>query len=63
MIDAATGKTIATVEGWYRADEACRHPADNHFAGSTQAIPKNASNVLLGLPEKQGCVAVRAPER
>jgi len=111
MIDALTGKTLATVEGSHGADEVWYNPSDNHFyapsgnsapanlsvidadtgklianlpagpvahsvsaysrnnhvfvpiAGPTQAMPEDACNVLFGLPEKQGCIAVYAPER
>ena len=111
MIDATTGKTIATVEGSHGADEVWYNPGDNRFyapsgnsappnlsvidantgklitnlpagpvahsvsayarnnhvfvpiAAPTQAMPEDACNVLFGLPEKQGCIAVYAPEK
>jgi len=111
MIDATTGKTLATVEGSHGADEVWYNPADNHFyapsgnsappdlsvidaqtgklitnlpagpvahsvsaysrnnhvfvpiAAPTQAMPEDACNVLFGLPEKQGCIAVYAPAK
>ena len=111
IIDALTGKMIATVDGTRGADEVWYNPGDNHFyaasgnnptptlsvidAGSgklisnlpagpgahsvaafsrnnhvfvpiatpSQASPGDACNVLFGLPEKQGCIAVYAPEK
>jgi DNA-binding beta-propeller fold protein YncE len=111
IIDALTGKTIATVDGTHGADEVWYNPGDNHFyaasgnseppnlgvidadtgkviaslpagpgshsvaaysrnnhvfvpiAAPTQAVPEDACNVLFGLPEKQGCIAVYAPEK
>jgi DNA-binding beta-propeller fold protein YncE len=111
MIDALTGKTIATVEGTHGADEVWYNPGDNHFyapsgnsapptlsvidaetgnllynlpsgpvshsvaayrrnnhvfvpiAGPTATIPEDACNVLFGLAEKQGCIAVYAPAK
>ena len=111
VIDALTGKTIATIEGTHGADEVWYNPGDNHFyaasgnsappnlsvidavtgkvisslpagpgahsvtaysrnnhvfvpiASPTQTIPEDACNVLFGLLEKQGCIAVYAPEK
>jgi DNA-binding beta-propeller fold protein YncE len=111
IIDAATGKLIATVDGTHGADEVWYNPGDNHFyaasgnsapptlsvidaetgklldtlpagpgshsvaaysrnnhvfvpiATPNQNVTTDACNVLFGLPEKQGCIAVYAPER
>lgn len=110
VIDALTGKLLATAEGSHGADEVWYNPSDNHFyapsgnsappqlsvidaatgkllynlpagpvahsvaaysknnhvfvpiATPTQAAPSDACNVLFGLPEKQGCIAVYAPK-
>ena len=110
VIDALTGKLIATAEGSHGADEVWYNPADNHFyapsgnsappqlsvidantgkllynlpagpvahsvaaysknkhvfvpiSAPTQATASDACNVLFGLPEKQGCIAVYAPK-
>jgi DNA-binding beta-propeller fold protein YncE len=109
IINALTGKLIATVADTHGADEVWYNPADKHFyapagqnptptlsvidaesgklldnlpagpgshsvaaysgsnhvfvpiASPTQASPTDACNVLFGLPEKQGCIAVYAP--
>jgi DNA-binding beta-propeller fold protein YncE len=111
VIDARTGKTLATVDGSHGADEVWYNPGENHFyaptgnsapptlsvidadtgkllynlaagpgshsvaassrnnhvfvpiASPTQTIPEDTCNVLFGLLEKQGCIAVYAPER
>jgi DNA-binding beta-propeller fold protein YncE len=111
VINALTGKLIATVDGSHGADEVWYNPGDNHFyapsgnsapptlsvidadtgkllynlpagpvshsvaafsknnhvfvpiASPTAALPTDACSVFFGLPEKQGCIAVYAPER
>lgn len=111
IIDAATGKPIATVDGTHGADEVWYNSGDNHFYAASgnsapatlsvidpgtgklldtlpagpgshsvaayarnnhvfvpiaipnQNVTTDACNVLFGLPEKQGCVAVYAPQR
>jgi DNA-binding beta-propeller fold protein YncE len=111
VIDATTGKMIATVDGTHGADEVWYNPGDNHFYAAsgnnpmptlsvidadsgkllyslpagpgshsvaafsrnnhvfvpiaipTQVAPTDACNALFGLPEKQGCIAVYAPEK
>jgi DNA-binding beta-propeller fold protein YncE len=111
VIDATTGKTIATVDGTHGADELWYNRGDNHFYAAsgnnptptlsvidadsgkllynlpagpgshsvavfsrnnhifvpiaipTQVAPTDACNALFGLPEKQGCIAVYAPEK
>jgi DNA-binding beta-propeller fold protein YncE len=111
VIDAATGKMIATVDGTHGADEVWYNRGDNRFYAAsgnnptptlsvidadsgkllynlpagpgahsvaafsrnnhvfvpiaipTQVAPTDACNVLFGLPEKQGCIAVYAPEK
>jgi len=111
VIDATTGKMIATVDGTHGADEVWYNGGDNHFYAAsgnnpmptlsvidaesgkllynlpagpgshsvaafsrnnhvfvpiaipTQVAPTDTCNVLFGLPEKQGCIAVYAPEK
>jgi DNA-binding beta-propeller fold protein YncE len=111
VIDATTGKMIATVDGTHGADEVWYNPGDGHFYAAsgnnptptlsvidaetgklianlpagpgshsvaafsrnnhvfvpiaipTQVSPTDACNVLFALPEKQGCIAVYAPEK
>jgi DNA-binding beta-propeller fold protein YncE len=111
VIDALTGKMIATVDGTHGADEVWYNPGDGHFYAAsgniapptlsvidadsgklldtlpagpgshsvaafsrnnhvfvpiaipTQNVTTDACNVLFGLPEKQGCIAVYAPEK
>jgi DNA-binding beta-propeller fold protein YncE len=111
IIDALTGKMIATVDGTHGADEVWYNPGDNHFYAASgnvapptlsiidsgtgkllstlpagpgshsvaafsrnnhvfvpiaipnQNVTTDACNVLFGLSEKQGCIAVYAPEK
>jgi DNA-binding beta-propeller fold protein YncE len=111
IINALTGKMIATVDGTHGADEVWFNPGDSHFYAAsgniapptlsvidsesgkllytlpagpgshsvaafsrnnhvfvpiaipTQTVTTDACNALFGLPEKQGCIAVYAPEK
>jgi DNA-binding beta-propeller fold protein YncE len=67
VIDAGTGKIISTLPAGPGSHSVAAYSRNNHvfapIASPTQAIPEDACNALFGLPEKQGCIAVYAPER
>jgi DNA-binding beta-propeller fold protein YncE len=67
VIDAVTGKLISTLPAGPGAHSVTAYSRNDHvfvpIAIPTQTIPEDACNVLFGLPEKQGCIAVYAPEK
>lgn len=67
IIDAETGKLIINLPAGPTSHSVAAYSRNNHvfvpIAEPTQNSPGDACNVLFGLPEKQGCIAVYAPER
>lgn len=67
VIDAETGKVISSLPAGPGSHSVAAYSRNNHvfvpIAVPTQTIPEDACNVLFGLPEKQGCIAVYAPEK
>jgi DNA-binding beta-propeller fold protein YncE len=67
VIDAGSGKLIYNLPAGPGSHSVAAHSGNNHvfvpIAIPSQASPTDACNVLFGLPEKQGCIAVYAPEK
>jgi len=67
VIDAGSGKLISNLPAGPGAHSVAAFSRNNHvfvpIATPSQASPGDACNVLFGLPEKQGCIAVYAPEK
>jgi hypothetical protein len=67
VIDAGTGKLITNLPAGPGSHSVAAYSKNNHvfvpIAIPSQASPGDACNTLFGLPEKQGCVAVYAPEK
>lgn len=66
VIDAESGKLISNLPAGPGSHSVAAYSRNNHvfvpIALPTQNSPTDACNVLFGLPEKQGCIAVYAPE-
>jgi DNA-binding beta-propeller fold protein YncE len=66
VIDADTGTLISNLPAGPGSHSVAAFSRNNHvfvpIATPTQTVPTDACNVLFGLPEKQGCIAVYAPE-
>ena len=67
VIDAESGKLITNLPAGPGSHSVAAYSGNNHvfvpIAVPTQNSPTDACNVLFGLPEKQGCIAVYAPEK
>jgi DNA-binding beta-propeller fold protein YncE len=67
VIDAASGKLISNLPAGPGSHSVAASSGNNRvfvpIAVPTQNSPTDACNVLFGLPEKQGCIAVYAPEK
>jgi DNA-binding beta-propeller fold protein YncE len=67
VIAAGSGKLIYNLPAGPGSHSVAAHSGNNHvfvpIAIPSQASPTDACNVLFGLPEKQGCIAVYAPEK
>jgi len=67
VIDAESGKLIDNLPAGPGSHSVAAYSRNNHvfvpIAVPSQASPTDACNVRFGLPEKQGCVAVYAPEK
>lgn len=67
VIDAASGKLISNLPAGPGSHSVAASSGNNHvfvpIAVPTPNSPTDACNVLFGLPEKQGCIAVYAPEK
>jgi DNA-binding beta-propeller fold protein YncE len=67
VIDAQTGKLISNLPAGPGSHSVAAYSLNNHvfvpIAVPTPASPTDACNILFGLPEKQGCIAVYAPEK
>lgn len=66
VIDAGTGKLIVNLPAGPTSHSIAAFSKNNHvfvpISVPTQNSPTDACNVLFGLPEKQGCIAVYAPQ-
>src|SRR5580704_3371187 len=67
VIDAESGKLLYNLPAGPGSHSVAAFSGNNHvfvpIAIPSQASPADACNVLFGLPEKQGCIAVYAPEK
>ena len=67
IIDAESGKLISNLPAGPGSHSVAVYSGNNHvfvpIAIPTPASPGDACNVLFGLPEKQGCIAIYAPEK
>jgi len=67
VIDADSGKLLYNLPAGPVSHSVAAYSGNNHvfvpIAVPTPASPGDACNVLFGLPEKQGCIAVYAPEK
>lgn len=67
VIDPESGRLLANLPAGPVSHSVAAYSGNNHvfvpIATPTQASPTDACNVLFGLPEKQGCIAVYAPEK
>ena len=67
VIDAQTGKLISNLPAGPGSHSVAAYGGNNHvfvpIAVPTPASPTDVCNALFSLPEKQGCIAVYAPER
>ena len=67
VIDAESGKLISNLPAGPTSHSVAAFSKNNHvfvpISVPTQNSPTDACNVLFGLPEKQGCIAVYAPEK
>jgi hypothetical protein len=67
VIDAETGKLLYNLPAGPVSHSVAAYSRNNHvfvpIAGPTATIPEDACNVLFGLAEKQGCIAVYAPAK
>jgi len=67
VIDAESGKLLYNLPAGPGSHSVAAYSGNNHvfvpIAIPSQASPADACNVLFGLPEKQGCIAVYAPEK
>ena len=67
VIDAESGKLFYNLPAGPGSHSVAAYSGNNHvfvpIAIPSQASPTDACNVLFGLPEKQGCIAVYAPEK
>jgi DNA-binding beta-propeller fold protein YncE len=65
VIDAESGKLLYNLPAGPVSHSVAVYSGNNHvfvpIATPTPASPADACNVLFGLPEKQGCIAVYAP--
>lgn len=67
VIDATTGKLLYNLPAGPTSHSVAAYSGNNHvfvpISVPTPASPGDACNVLFGLPEKQGCIAIYAPEK
>ena len=67
VIDAASGKLLYNLPAGPVSHSVAAYSGNNHvfvpIATPTAASPTDVCNTLFGLPEKQGCIAVYAPEK
>jgi hypothetical protein len=67
VIDAESGKLLYNLPAGPVSHSVAAYSGNNHvfvpIAVPTPASPTDVCNVLFGLPEKQGCIAVYAPEK
>lgn len=67
VIDAESGKLLYNLPAGPGSHSVAAYSGNNHvfvpIAIPSQASPTDACNVLFGLLEKQGCIAVYAPEK
>jgi len=67
MIDAESGKLITNLQAGPGSHSVAAFSRNNHvfvpIASPTQNSPTDSCNVLFGVPEKQGCIAVYTPEK
>jgi DNA-binding beta-propeller fold protein YncE len=67
VIDAESGKLRYNLPAGPGSHSVAAYSGNNHvfvpIAIPSQASPADACNVLFGLPEKQGCIAVYEPEK
>jgi hypothetical protein len=67
VMDADSGKLLSNLPAGPGSHSVAAFSRNNHvfvpIAIPTQTAPTDACNVLFGLPEKQGCIAVYAPEK
>jgi DNA-binding beta-propeller fold protein YncE len=67
VIDAESGKLLYNLPAGPGSHSVAAYSGNNHvfvpIAIPTPASPTDACNVLFGLPEKQGCIAIYAPEK
>jgi DNA-binding beta-propeller fold protein YncE len=67
VIDAESGKLLYNLPAGPGSHSVAAYSGNNHvfvpIAIPSQASPADACNVLFGLPEKQGCIAVYEPEK
>jgi hypothetical protein len=67
VIDAESGKLLYNLPAGPGSHSVAAFSGNNHvfvpIAIPSQASPADACNVLFGLPEKQGCIAVYEPEK
>ena len=67
VVDADTGKLVGTLPAGPGSHSVAAFRGNNHIfvpiAIPTAAVPTDTCNVLFGLPEKHGCIAVYAHEK
>ena len=67
VIDAESGKLISNLPAGPGSHSVAAYSGNNHvfvpIAIPTQNSPTDACNVLFGLPEKQGCIAIYSPAK
>jgi hypothetical protein len=67
VIDAASSKLLYNLPAGPVSHSVAAYSGNNHvfvpIATPTAASPTDVCNVLFGLPEKQGCIAVYAPQK
>ena len=67
VIDAESGKLISNLPAGPVSHSVAAYSGNNHvfvpIAIPVPQSPTDACHVLFGLPEKQGCIAVYAPEK
>ena len=67
VIDAESGKLISNLPAGPGSHSVAAYGGNNHvfvpIAIPTQNSPTDACNVLFGLPEKQGCIAIYSPQK
>jgi hypothetical protein len=65
VIDAETGKLLSTLPAGPGSHSVAAYARNNHvfvpIAIPNQNVTADNCNLLFGLPEKQGCIAVYAP--